>query len=75
MKACSGEAKEKALKGEERKAFMKECLKKDEAKADDGASDKQKAQREKMRSCNKDAKAKGLKGDERKSFMKECLKA
>ncbi len=33
MKACNGEAKEKGLKGDERKAFMKQCLsaKKDEA--------------------------------------------
>ena len=29
MKACNAEAKEKALKGAERKAFMKTCLKSD----------------------------------------------
>ena len=29
MKACNAEAKEKALKGDERKSFMKVCLKKD----------------------------------------------
>ena len=28
MKACNGEAKEKKLKGEERKTFMSGCLKK-----------------------------------------------
>jgi psiF repeat len=28
MKACNVEAKQKTLKGAERKAFMKECLKK-----------------------------------------------
>ncbi len=28
MRACSAEAKTKALKGDERKTFMKECLKK-----------------------------------------------
>jgi hypothetical protein len=28
MKACSKDAKEKALKGDERKKFMSECLKK-----------------------------------------------
>lgn len=27
MKACNGEAKTKALKGDERKAFMSSCLK------------------------------------------------
>ncbi|HEX8987059.1 MAG TPA: PsiF family protein [Rhodocyclaceae bacterium] len=26
MKACNAEAREKGLKGEQRKAFMKECL-------------------------------------------------
>ncbi|WP_332813030.1 PsiF family protein [Ramlibacter sp.] len=28
MKACNAEAKSRALKGDERKAFMSECLKK-----------------------------------------------
>jgi psiF repeat len=28
MKACNAQAKEKSLKGPDRKAFMKECLKK-----------------------------------------------
>lgn len=28
MKTCNADAKDKALKGDERKAFMKECLKK-----------------------------------------------
>jgi hypothetical protein len=32
MKTCNAEAKEKALKGDERKKFMSECLKKDAAK-------------------------------------------
>jgi O-glycosyl hydrolase len=61
MGACNKEAGDK--KGDERKAFMKECLKKE--------SDAKKAQQEKMKSCNKDAT--GKKGDERKAFMKECL--
>lgn len=29
MKGCNNEAKESGLKGDERKAFMKKCLKKD----------------------------------------------
>ena len=33
MKSCNMDAKEKALKGAERKAFMKSCLKKDVASA------------------------------------------
>lgn len=80
MKDCNVEAKAKALKGADRKTFMKGCL-----SADGGApvaaepapamTDKKAAQREKMKSCNADAKAKALKGDERKTFMKDCLSA
>ncbi|EJL80489.1 psiF repeat containing protein [Polaromonas sp. CF318] len=58
MGACNKDAEGK--KGDERKAFMKECL-----------SAKKATQQEKMKSCNVDAK--GKKGDERKAFMKECL--
>lgn len=68
MKTCNAEAKDKALAGDERKAFMKECL---SAKP----VDKKAAQQEKMKTCNADAKAKALAGDERKKFMKECLSA
>lgn len=65
MKSCNAEAKDK--KGDERKAFMKECLGKD-----GGASpEKKMTQQDKMKACNKDAADK--KGDERKAFMKDCL--
>jgi len=37
-------------------------------------SEKQLAQRAKMKSCSADAKGKSLKGDERKKFMSTCLK-
>ena len=60
MGMCNSSAVGK--KGDERKAFMKECL---------GA--KKDAQQSKMKTCNADAGAKQLKGDERKGFMKECL--
>ena len=71
MVSCNKDAGEKALKGDERKAFMKECL---SAKADAPvASDKKTTQQEKMKTCNKDAGEKALKGDARKAFMKECL--
>ena len=74
MKSCNAEAKTKALKGDERKAFMKTCLSADGgAAAAEPAMDKKKAQQEKMKTCNADAKAKALKGDERKAFMKSCL--
>jgi len=41
---------------------------------EDGASDKQKAQQNKMTSCNKEAGEKNMKGEERKKFMSNCLK-
>jgi hypothetical protein len=68
MKTCNADAKTKGLKGDERKAFMKECLSHHEPEAAGKNS-----QQEKMKSCNADAKAKGLKGDGRKAFMKSCL--
>jgi membrane-bound lytic murein transglycosylase len=66
MATCNKDAGDK--KGDERKAFMKECLSAKKAEA----TDKKTAQQEKMKSCNKEAT--GKKGDERKAFMKECLK-
>jgi psiF repeat-containing protein len=65
MKACNSEAGDK--KGDERKAFMSQCLK--------GGAAMPMTQQEKMKKCNTDASAKSLKGDERKTFMSECLKA
>jgi len=58
MATCNKDAGDK--KGDERKAFMKECL-----------SAKKATQQDKMKSCNKDAT--GKTGDERKAFMKDCL--
>src|SRR5262245_17887733 len=66
MKACNTEAGDK--KGDERKAFMSECLKAAPAAAP-------MSQQDKMKKCNADATAKSLKGDERKTFMSDCLKA
>ncbi len=60
MANCNKEAGDK--KGDERKAFMSECL-----------SGKKMSQQDKMKACN--AQAEGKKGDERKAFMSECLKA
>jgi len=70
MASCNKDAGEKALKGAERKAFMKECL---GAKPAGAVSDKKMAQQEKMKSCNKEAADKALKGPDRKAFMKTCL--
>ncbi|MBU1361307.1 MAG: phosphate starvation-inducible protein PsiF [Gammaproteobacteria bacterium] len=63
MGTCNKEAGDK--KGDDRKAFMKDCLSAKPAKA--------MTQQDKMKTCNADTKAKTLKGDERKAFMKECL--
>jgi hypothetical protein len=65
MTSCNKEASGK--KGDERKAFMKECL-----SSKPKVSDAQQAQRDKMKTCNADAA--GKKGDERKTFMRQCLK-
>ena len=76
MKGCNIEAK--GMKGEERRAFMSKCLKKDYVLKSNAAAKPAEStpvkQQDKMKSCNADAKAKALKGDERKAFMKECLK-
>ncbi|MFJ4375933.1 PsiF family protein [Pseudomonas japonica] len=64
MKTCNADATAKALKGDERKAFMSDCLKAKPAPT----------QQDKMKTCNADATTKALKGDERKTFMSDCLK-
>jgi hypothetical protein len=64
MKTCNAQAGDK--KGDERKAFMSECLKV-------GAPAAPMTQQEKMKACN--TKAGEKTGDERKAFMSECLKA
>ncbi|MDH5739375.1 MAG: PsiF family protein [Nitrospira sp.] len=72
MKACNEQANAKGFgegKGEERKAFMKECLSAKSAKSGEGKGNQQ----NKMKTCNKEAGSKNLKGDERKTFMSECL--
>ena len=84
MRMCNKEAKEKALAGEERKAFMKSCLSKEKegavAAADSQAeptpadhADKKMARHEKRKLCKKEAKEKALTGEDRKTFMKTCL--
>ena len=65
MKTCNAEATGK--KGDERKAFMKQCLSAQPAPA------VPLTQQDKMKKCNGDAV--GKKGDERKVFMKACLSA
>jgi len=69
MASCNKDAGEKALKGDERKAFMKDCLSAKPA----AAADAQTTQQGKMATCNKEAADKALKGPDRKAFMKTCL--
>ena len=73
MKTCNADATAKNLKGDERKAFMKECLAAKPDKAADGKA--LTPQQQRMKKCNADAKAKNLAGEARKSFMSDCLKA
>ena len=68
MGTCNKDAGDK--KGDERKAFMKECLSAKPAAAEAKGT----PQQEKMKACNKEAGEKALKGDERKKFMSTCLK-
>ncbi|AXA55914.1 PsiF family protein [Pseudomonas thivervalensis] len=60
MTTCNADATAKALKGDERKAFMSNCLKT--------------TPQERMKTCNATATEQALKGDARKAFMSECLK-
>lgn len=74
MKACNEQANGKGFgegKGDERKAFMKECLSAKSEKSGGGKG----TQQNKMKTCNKEAGEQQLKGDERKKFMSDCLSA
>ena len=74
MKTCNEQANAKGFgegKGDERKAFMKDCLSAKPEKSEAGKG----SQQNKMKACNKEAGDKMLKGDERKKFMSDCLSA
>ncbi|KQN67689.1 phosphate starvation-inducible protein PsiF [Duganella sp. Leaf61] len=71
MKTCNAEATGK--KGDERKAFMKQCLSAKPAPVVAAEPEIPLSQQNKMKKCNNDAV--GKKGDERKVFMKACLSA
>lgn len=89
MRECNAQAKD--MKGEERKAFMKQCLsgKLAEAKAAraerraerQNEREKRREERQAARQSQQEkmktcnAKAKGMKGDERKAFISDCLKS
>jgi hypothetical protein len=66
MADCNQQAADK--KGDDRKAFMKQCL-----SAKPVPPPKPLTPQERMKQCNKDAT--GKTGDDRKAFMSDCLKA
>jgi len=68
MTTCNADANTKNLKGDDRKAFMKNCL-----SAAPAASTSMNSQQEKMKTCNAQASSKSLNGSDRKQFMKGCL--
>ena len=68
MAMCNTDAADK--KGDERKAFMKSCLR--AKKQTTAAMTGKETQQTKMKTCNTEAADK--KGVERKKFMRECLK-
>ena len=73
MATCNKDAADK--KGDERKAFMKECLSaKPAAAAEAAAPAASKSQGSKLGACSKEAAAKGLKGAERNAYLSECGK-
>ncbi|MEO8039239.1 MAG: PsiF family protein [Betaproteobacteria bacterium] len=67
MKLCSTEAKTRSLKGDDRRAFMSQCL---AATAEEKQA--RQAQLEKSKACVAEAKSKALKGEARKKFVNEC---
>ncbi len=75
MKTCNKEATDKALKGDDRKKFMSECLKAGSAApaAAPAPAAGPLAPKDAMKACA--AAGKGKKGDEYKKFLSECLKA
>lgn len=85
MKGCNKEAKEGGFKGDERKAFMSKCLKKEYVLKSSRATENSAApvesvaspvstQQDRMKTCNSNATIKKLTGEARKTFISSCLK-
>jgi len=70
MRFCNEAAATRKLEGDERRHFMRACLR----GADPVQAERRAAQGQKMRNCNRQATEKGLKGEERRAFMSECLR-
>ncbi|KNC08479.1 hypothetical protein AC791_07085 [Klebsiella sp. RIT-PI-d] len=71
MTTCNEQATAKTLKGDERKSFMRDCLK-NEKNTNDGKG--LTPQQLKMRDCSSQATQQSLKGEDRSKFMSGCLK-
>lgn len=69
MGACNADAKTKALKGDERKAFMKDCL----SAKPDGAAAAAAPATAASPMCEQSAADKKLHGAAKKSHMKKCM--
>ena len=73
MATCSHEAGEKALKGDERRAFLSTCLKGDGAvTATAKPTSADTAAQSKKESCRVEAKRQHLSGEARKNFIGHC---
>jgi psiF repeat len=68
IQTCTQQAREKRLRGAERKTFMSEC------RAARRASRPLTKQQQKMKDCNGQATEQKLKGADRRKFMSTCLK-
>ena len=70
MKTCNADEKAKTLKGDDRKAFMKSCLKGETAEAQAKGT----TQQSKMKTCNAGRHRQSPQRRDRKAFMSTCLK-
>ncbi|QDX81924.1 hypothetical protein B9N43_12075 [Denitratisoma sp. DHT3] len=68
MKTCNAEAKTKALKGDARKSFMKDCL------SSGGSASTKEEPKAANANCEKMAEEKKLAGAAKGSFIKKCGK-
>lgn len=68
MKACNNLADNKGLKGDDRKNFLQDCLKKDSSQPLG-----QMSQQDKMSACKNIADKRNLTGSDRRSFLKDCM--
>lgn len=71
MSACSKDAKQQGIKGDERKEFMRQCL----SEGKTSATPQDDTERNRKAACRKEARDQGLKGAARKKFMNECVGA